>query len=99
MKSGLPGIRCGNGFMERFSDWKMAALSILPDRPDGYFSLRTTIYGLTKWKRHARVICPSCQSVAPGVVDRDPKSKAESAGLVPHEGRFAVVTNVGGGMR
>ena len=39
--------------------------------------------------------CPSCQSVAIGVVDLDPKSKAKSAHLVPHEGRIAIVTDAG----
>ena len=40
-------------------------------------------------------VCPSCQSVAIGVVDPDPKSKAKSARLVPHEGRIAIVTDAG----
>ena len=45
-----------------------------------------TIYGLTRSKRHARVICPSCYSVATTAVDCTPKSKAESPRLVPLRG-------------
>src|ERR1700733_3547288 len=41
------------------------------------------------------MICPSCQSVATVIVDRTPKSKAESPRLVPHEGRIAIVTDAG----
>jgi hypothetical protein len=41
------------------------------------------------------MICPSCQSVAIGVIDLDPKSKAKSAHPVPHEGRIAIVTDAG----
>ena len=46
-------------------------------------------------KRCAQMICPSCQSVATVIVDRTPKSKAESPRLVPHEGRIAIVTDAG----
>jgi hypothetical protein len=44
---------------------------------------------------NAQMICPSCQSVAIGIVDRYLKSKAESAGLAPPEGRIAIVTDAG----
>jgi hypothetical protein len=40
------------------------------------------------------LICPSCQSAA---VDFEPKSPARSAHPVPHEGRIAIVTDVGAG--
>ena len=46
-------------------------------------------------KRCAQMICPSCQSVAIGIVDLDPKSKANCAHPVPHEGRIAIVTDAG----
>jgi hypothetical protein len=40
------------------------------------------------------MICPSCQSAA---VDFEPKSPAIFAHPVPHEGRIAIVTDVGAG--
>jgi hypothetical protein len=46
-------------------------------------------------RTNARMICPSCQSAASGAVDLDPKSNAESAHPVPHEGRIAIVTDAG----
>ena len=46
-------------------------------------------------QRDAPMICPSCQSVAIAVVDLDPKSPANYAHPVPHEGRIAIVTDAG----
>jgi hypothetical protein len=47
-----------------------------------------------------RVICPSCQCVAPLSLAATGKSRAVSRPSRAHqEGRFAIVTNVGRGMR
>jgi hypothetical protein len=41
------------------------------------------------------LICPSCQSVAVGVIDLTPKSPASFRASRPTEGRLAIVTNAG----
>jgi hypothetical protein len=43
------------------------------------------------------LICPSCQNVAPIIVERERKSPAFGVRPVPQEGTSAVVTNVGAG--
>jgi hypothetical protein len=43
------------------------------------------------------LICPSCQNVAPIIVDCERKSPAFGVRPVPQEGTSAVVTNVGAG--
>ena len=42
-----------------------------------------------------RVICPSCQSVAVGFIDSDPKSAIHPMPSRPTEGRLAIVTDAG----
>src|SRR6202034_2002635 len=44
---------------------------------------------------NALLICPSCQSVAIGSVDLDPKSKPKYALSRPDRGALAIVTNAG----
>jgi len=45
--------------------------------------------------RRRRVICPSCQSVAVGFIDSDPKSAIHPLPSRPTEGRIAIVTDAG----
>ena len=48
-----------------------------------------------KFLEAGRVICPSCQSVAVGFIDSDPKSAIHPMPSRPTEGRLAIVTDAG----